>query len=87
MGETVSVDGKGRLVLPKGVREKARIGVNVKLIARARGVGKVELSDPMVVIEKAQEIGARKLARWKEEEHKATSYVLNTMKEKRNETP
>ena len=50
-------------------------------------MGKVELSDPMVVIEKAQEIGARKLARWKEEEHKATSYVLNTMKEKRNETP
>ena len=46
MSETVSVDEKGRLVIPKKVREKARIGVNVKLVAKASGIGRVELSDP-----------------------------------------
>ncbi len=83
MSETVSVDEKGRLVLPKEVREKARIGVNVKLIARASGVGRVELSDPKVLIAQAQEIGTKKLAGLKEEDHSATSYLLRSMRAKK----
>ena len=82
MTETVSIDGKGRLVLPKKVREEARIGVNAKLVARASGVGTVELSDPKVLVARAREIGARKLAGWKEEEHEATAYLLRSVKAK-----
>ena len=85
MSETVSVDGKGRLVLPKKVREKARIGVNVKLLAKASGVGRVELSDPTILIAQAQEIGAKKLAGWREKDHQATTYLLRAMRAK-NET-
>ncbi len=80
MSETVSVDEKGRLVLPKKVREKAHIGVNVKLVAKASGVGRVELSDPSLLIAQAQEIGAKKLAGWKEEDHQATSYLLRSLR-------
>ena len=86
MSETVSVDEKGRLVLPKKVREKARIGVNVKLVAKASGVGRVELSDPRILIAQAQEIGAKKLSGWKEEDHKATAYLLRSIRASKNET-
>ena len=64
------------------MREKARIGVNVKLLATASGVGKVELSDPRIAVAKAQEIGAKKLAGWNEEDHKATAYLLKAMRTK-----
>jgi AbrB family looped-hinge helix DNA binding protein len=85
VSETVTVDEKGRLVLPKKVREKAGIGKNTRLVARADGVGRVELTDPRVVAARAQKIGAEKLAGWKEEEHEATAYLLGSMKRK-NET-
>ena len=80
VSETISVDEKGRLVLPKKVREKARIGVNVKLIAKASGLGRVELLDPQVLIGQAQEIGTKKLGRWREEDHRATTYLLKSMR-------
>ena len=83
MSETVSVDKKGRLVLPKRVRAKAQIGVEKKLVARATGVGRVELFDPEILSTKAQEIGAKKFAGWMEEEHEATKYLSNSMKKRR----
>ena len=83
MSETVSVDKKGRLVLPKRVRAKAQIGVGKKLVARAIGVGRVELFDPEILSTKAQEIGGKKLAGWMEEEHEATKYLSNSMKRRR----
>lgn len=85
MNETVSVDEKGRLVLPKRVREEAHIRVNTKLVAKASGVGRVELSDPRVLAMKAQEIGRKKLSGWREEDHEAAAYLLGSMKAK-NET-
>ncbi len=85
MNETVSIDEKGRLVLPKKIREEAHIGFNTKLVVRASGVGRVELSDPKILTTKAQEIGGKKLAGWSEEEHEATDYLLGFMKAK-NET-
>jgi bifunctional DNA-binding transcriptional regulator/antitoxin component of YhaV-PrlF toxin-antitoxin module len=85
MSEVVSVDEKGRLVLPKKVRQEAHISVRTKLVARASGVGRVELSDPKVLTVQAQDIGAKKLAGWKEDDHEATSHLLGSMKRK-NET-
>jgi bifunctional DNA-binding transcriptional regulator/antitoxin component of YhaV-PrlF toxin-antitoxin module len=85
VNETVSVDEKGRLVLPKKIREEARIGVKTKLLARASGVGRVELSDPRILTVEAQGIGGKKLAGWREEDHEATVYLLGSLKAK-NET-
>ena len=81
MSEVVSVDEKGRLVLPKRVRAEARIGVQSKLVARAAGIGRVELFDPEVLTSEAQEIGAKKLAGWNEEDHEVTRYILESVKE------
>ncbi len=80
VSEIVSVDKKGRLVLPKRVRAEAQIDVERKLVARAAGIGRVELFDPEILSTKAQEIGARKLAGWTEEEHEATKYLSKSMK-------
>lgn len=82
MSETVSVDEKGRLVLPKKVRQKAHINTKTKLVARVDGVGRVELSDPRVLIAQARKVAADKLVGWKEEDHEATSYLLGSMKAK-----
>lgn len=85
MSEVVSVDDKGRLVLPKKIRQQARIGRGTKLIARASGVGRVELTDPRVLAALAQDIGAKKLTGWKEGDHETTRYLLGSMKAE-NET-
>ncbi len=82
MDETVSVDKKGRLVLPKRVRVQAGIAVNQELVVRAAGVGRVELLDPNVLMARAREIGSKKLAGWKETEHEATAYVQRSMKKR-----
>ncbi len=80
MKETVSVDNKGRLVLPKSVRLQAGIDVNRELVVRATGIGRVELLDPNVLMARAQQIGSKKLAGWKEIEHEAAAYAHRSMK-------
>lgn len=67
------------MVLPKKVREKAGIGVSGKLIVKASGPGRLELIDPKVLSLQAQEIGAKKLAAWKEEEHQAATFLIKSM--------
>lgn len=82
MDETVSMDRKGRLVLPKAVRAQAHIDVNHELLVRATDIGRVELLDPTVLMSKAQEIGSKKLVGWKETDHEATTYLQKSMKKK-----
>ncbi len=74
------VDSKGGLVLPKAVRAEARIEVNHELVVKVAGVGRVELLDPSVLMARAQEIGTRKLAGWKELDHEATGYLHKSVK-------
>ena len=85
MAETVSLDKKGSLVLPKKLRKEAHISLGIELVVRVKGIGSVELSDPRILAAKAQEIGAAKLAGWNEPDHEATAYLLGAMKRK-NET-
>ncbi|MDG6988650.1 MAG: AbrB family transcriptional regulator [Nitrososphaerota archaeon] len=80
MGETVSVDEKGRLVLPKRVREAAGIEPRAELLARVSGAGRVELFDPEVLNAKARKIGAEKLEGWREEDHEATGYFVRSLR-------
>jgi AbrB family looped-hinge helix DNA binding protein len=79
MSGTVTIDEKGRLVLPKKVREAAGIGPGTELVAKASGRGRVELSDPEVERAKAMEIGAKKLQAWHEADHEATRYLMKSV--------
>ncbi len=80
MSETVSIDEKGRLVLSKKIREEAGIVPKSTLVVRISGAGRIELSNPSLLIEEAQRIGRRKLSGWKEDEHEATSYLLESVR-------
>ncbi|MBI3859258.1 MAG: AbrB/MazE/SpoVT family DNA-binding domain-containing protein [Thaumarchaeota archaeon] len=80
MIETVTIDEKGRMVLPKKVREKAGIRLGTKLVADVRGPGIVELRDSAVLVEKVQEVAAKKLTGWKEEEHKEDRLIMDYAK-------
>jgi bifunctional DNA-binding transcriptional regulator/antitoxin component of YhaV-PrlF toxin-antitoxin module len=82
MSEPVSIDRKGRLVLPKRVRAEAHIDVATHLVAKVIGVGRVELLDPEVLSAMAQEIGGRKLVGWREDKHEATQHLYELAKEK-----
>lgn len=70
MSETITLDEKGRLVLPKRVRERAGIKLGSTLLADVRGPGVVELRDSAVLLEKVQRVAAKKLSGWREEDHK-----------------
>lgn len=61
-------------------RKQAQIGINVRLVARVSGSGKVELSDYSILLAKARETGAKKLAGWKEEDHDDTACMMRTLK-------
>ena len=87
MSETVTLDEKGRLVLPKKIREQAGITANKTLVVRASGIGLVELSDPDLLASKAREIGSKKLKGWKEEDHEASSYLTRMMASKKRRSP
>jgi len=80
MSETVTVDDKGRMVLPRRVREKAGIKLRAKLLAEVKGPGIVELRDSSVLIAKVQKVAAKKLTGWKEEEHKEDKLLKELVK-------
>jgi len=83
----VIVDRKGRLVLPKKIREEARITANTRLIVRAQGRGRIELFDPDLLMQRAQDIGARKLAGWREEDHEASKLLKKLVRGRLNAAP
>lgn len=85
MSVTVTIDEKGRLILPKKVREKAGIKANTRLVAEVKGEGRIELFDPDLLMRRAQEVGSRKLAGWREEDHEAAEILSRLMKERKHE--
>ncbi len=85
MAETVKLDKKGRLVVPKKIREETRIRIDTTLIARAKGEGQIELIDPSILLKKARAIGGKKLAGWREDVHEATKLLAKLAKERHND--
>lgn len=80
MSDTVSIDEKGRLVLPKKIREEAGIVPKSILLVRVSGAGRIELSNSDLLTQEARRIGKKKLSGWSEDEHQATSYLLGSVK-------
>ena len=59
------------MVLPKE-REQANTTVNTRFVLHVKG--DIGPSNPDKLLLKAQKIGLRKLADWREEDHEATSF-------------
>lgn len=81
MSEPVGIDEKGRLILPKKIREGARIEVPGVLIALAKGDGRVELVRVDPEMRSAKDIARRKLKGWREEDHEATRIAMALLKQ------
>ena len=71
LSETTTIDKKGRLLIPKKVRDVAKISPPIQAVITVRGPGRIELIAVDVSMKKAREIARKKLAGWKEEHHEA----------------
>lgn len=67
--KNVEVDAKGRLVIPKEVREESGISAPCELLITVEGVGKIGLQSVEAKLRKAQQIGRKKLSSWIEGRH------------------
>lgn len=76
------MDTKGRLVVPKEIRDAARITAPAALVVEAEGEGRVVLYSLETKLTKARRIAKKKLTGWVEEEHEADRLVERVVKEK-----
>lgn len=86
MAQSVTVDEKGRIVLPNDARRKAGIGPKSKLLVEVRGAGIIELRDYNMLSQDVQRIAAKKLADWREEDHREEKLLLKLSKASQNAT-
>jgi AbrB family looped-hinge helix DNA binding protein len=80
MAYAVTIDKKGRLVLPKESRQKAGINQNSRLIVEVKGPGIIQLRDYDVLLHDVHKVAAKKLTGWKEEEHKEEKLLAKLSK-------
>lgn len=67
--KTVEIDPKGRVVIPKEVREQSGISAPGELLVTVEGAGKITLQSAEASLKKAQRVGRRKLRSWSESRH------------------
>ena len=72
---TIEIDSKGRLVIPKDVREQSEISVPSELVVAVEGVGRISLQSVEANLRNAQQIGRRRLTSWTEERHEEDRVV------------
>ncbi len=72
MAQVVSVDERGRIALPKGVREKAGIKAPGRVVVWVRGDGVVEVYSYEKLLEDVRKRIGSKLRGWREEDHEAS---------------
>ena len=80
MAHSVSIDKKGRLVLPKESRRRAGISPKSKLIVEVKGPGIIQLRDYDTLLHEVQKVASKKLTGWKEEEHKEEKLLARLSK-------
>jgi len=80
MSKSVNMDRKGRIVIPKDVRDAAKISVPAKLLAIAKDRGKIELIIVDAGMKAAKAIAKRRFAGWREEDHEADSLATELLK-------
>jgi bifunctional DNA-binding transcriptional regulator/antitoxin component of YhaV-PrlF toxin-antitoxin module len=76
MAQSVTLDEKGRVLLPHETRRRAGIKPRAKLLVEVRGAGVIELKDYDLLTRQVQKVAAKKLACWREEEHKEEKLLM-----------
>lgn len=80
MGQSVTIDEKGRILLPSDARRKAGIRPKAKLLVEVRGAGVIELKDYDLLTQEVRKVAAKKLTGWKEDEHKEEKLLMRLSK-------
>jgi len=75
MGIVVTIDKKGRIVLPKKIRESVEIRTPGKVLISSKGK-KIEIVPIDTRLLRAKRIASRKLRDWKEEEHRGEKLLM-----------
>ena len=76
--KAVEIDAKGRVVIPKDIREESGISAPGELLVTVEEKGKITLQSIETNLQKAQQIGRRKLGSWDEAKHKEDKLALKT---------
>jgi AbrB family looped-hinge helix DNA binding protein len=79
MATVVTIDQKGRMVIPKRLREKANIQVPEKLVMVPKEEGCIEIVQVEEDLKRAKRIAAQKLRGWREEAHHGEHLLLREM--------
>lgn len=79
--KTVEIDAKGRLVIPKEIREQSGISAPSELLVTVEGVGKIGLQSAEARLRKAQQIGRKKLSSWRERRHEEDTLAQKLARE------
>ena len=79
--KTVEIDPKGRVVIPKDVREQSGIIAPGELLVTVEGAGKITLQSAEMTLKRAQEIGRRKLRSWTESKHEEDKLAYRLARE------
>ncbi|MGI0080324.1 MAG: AbrB/MazE/SpoVT family DNA-binding domain-containing protein [Nitrososphaerales archaeon] len=80
MAQSVTIDEKGRIVIPKEARERAGIKSRTKLSIEVRGPGIIQLRDYEIMTRAVQNVAMKKLKGWKEEDHKEDKLLFKLSK-------
>ena len=80
MAYSVSIDKKGRLVLPKESRQRAGISEKSRLVVEVKGPGIIQLRDYDALLQEVHKVASKKLKGWKEEEHKEEKLLTRISK-------
>lgn len=80
MSESVTIDNKGRVLLPKKLRKAAGLALPGQAVATVVGEGRIELVAVDPEMKRARQIARMKLAGWREEEHEAEKLALHLAK-------
>ncbi len=80
MSKSLNMDKKGRIVIPKDVRDAAKMKAPAKLLAVAKDKGKIELIIVDTEMKTAKAIAKRKFTGWKEKDHEADSLAIKLLK-------
>jgi len=81
MAESATIDEKGRVLLSKETRRKAKIKPRSRLLVRVRRPGLVELRDLEELSKTVQTVAKKKLHGWREEEHREDRMIAKLSEE------
>jgi bifunctional DNA-binding transcriptional regulator/antitoxin component of YhaV-PrlF toxin-antitoxin module len=81
MSKIITMDRRSRIVIPKDVRDAAKINMPTKLLAITTGNGRIELIVIDLEMKTARSIATRKFARWREGNHEADSLAFKLLNE------